>query len=107
MTIGQRLREEREALGLSQPKFAVLASTTKQTVFSWESNKTAPSAAQLAAFAEAGVDVGYVLTGVRQPQPGSSLSEREKKLVDQYRQLDEADRSTIERTITALAATKG
>lgn len=63
MTIGERLREERERLGLSQPKFAALVSTTKQTLFSWETGKTAPDGFQLAALAAAGVDVLYILTG--------------------------------------------
>lgn len=105
MTIGQRLREEREALGLSQPKFAALAGTTKQTLFSWESDRTAPSAAQLAAFAQAGVDVFYVLSGTRQPQPETSLSDQEKSLIDLYRTLSQADQQTVQRTVAALAAT--
>lgn len=67
MPIGVRLREERERLGLSQPKFAAIAGTTKQTLFSWETGKTAPDGFQMARFAEAGVDVLYVLTGRRAP----------------------------------------
>lgn len=66
MTIGERLREERERMGMSQPKFAALAGTTKQTLFSWESGKTAPDGFQLAALAGAGVDVVYVLTSRRE-----------------------------------------
>lgn len=65
MSIGERLREERDRLGHSQPKFAAIAETTKQTLFSWETGKTAPDGNQLAAFAAAGVDVLYVLTGDR------------------------------------------
>lgn len=107
MTIGQRLREEREALGLSQPKFAAFAETTKQTLFSWESDRTAPSAGQLAAFAAAGVDVIYVLTGNRQPEPESSLSESEKKLLTDYRRLREQQQGFILETVAALAATAG
>ena len=60
MPIGDRLRAEREALGLSQPKFAALAGTTKQTLFSWESGKTAPDGFQLS------VD-GTVVEGNRFP----------------------------------------
>lgn len=65
MPIGSRLREERERLGLSQPSFAAIAATTKQTVFSWESGKTAPDGFQLSALAGQGVDVLYVITGQR------------------------------------------
>lgn len=70
MTIGKRLREEREAMGLSQPKFAELVATTKQTLFSWETDKTSPGAVELAVFAANGVDVLYVLTGQRVRPPG-------------------------------------
>ena len=64
MSIGDRLRSERENLGLSQPKFAAIAGTTKQTLFSWESGKTAPDGFQLSALAAAGADVLYILTGI-------------------------------------------
>ncbi len=65
VTTGTRLREERERLGLSQPKLAELLNTTKKTVFSWESGRTAPDAFVLEKLAEAGMDLTYLLTGVR------------------------------------------
>ncbi len=65
MSIGERLKEERERIGMTQPAFAAVAKTTKQTLFSWESGKTAPDGFQMAAFSSAGVDVQYVLTGNR------------------------------------------
>lgn len=84
MTIGDRLREERMRLGLSQPKFAEIAGTTKQTLFSWETCKTAPDAHQLAAFALNGVDVFFVLTGERlSAQPAADASEQ--LLLENYR----------------------
>jgi transcriptional regulator with XRE-family HTH domain len=64
MSIGERLREERERLGMTQPAFAAIAGTTKQTLFSWETGKTAPDASQLSALAASGVDVLYILTGI-------------------------------------------
>lgn len=87
MSIGERLREERERLGLSQPKFAAIAATTKQTLFSWESGKTAPDGFQLAALAEAGMDVLYVLTGryAGGVKPAPSLSSAERTVLDLYR----------------------
>lgn len=66
-SIGERIRSERDRLGMSQPEFAKLAGTTKQTLFSWETDKTYPNAGQMAALTKAGVDVMYVLTGVRLP----------------------------------------
>lgn len=105
MSIGRRLREEREALGLSQPKFAAIAGTTKQTLFSWETDKTAPSASHLAAFSAAGVDVVYLLTGQRMPKVESTLNDREREIIELMRRMSEADRLTLYRTATALAAT--
>lgn len=88
MTIGERLREERERMGLSQPKFAALAGTTKQTLFSWESGKTAPDGFQLAALDAAGADVRYIITGDRDAPPPPVLSPDEHVLLDGYRGLD-------------------
>lgn len=85
MTIGERLREERERLGLSQPKFAALAGTTKQTLFSWESGKTAPDGVQLALFGEAGVDVRFVVMGSRDAPAADVLSADERELLSLFR----------------------
>lgn len=87
MTIGDRLREERERLGLSQPKFAAIAGTTKQTLFSWETGKTAPDGFQMSALAEGGVDVLFVLTGqyVGDATPPLRLSRDEDELLAMYR----------------------
>ena len=88
MPIGSRLREERERLGMSQPAFAAIAKTTKQTLFSWESGKTAPDGFQLAALSEIGVDVLYILTGQRASAPASlpetTVSQGDKVLLDNF-----------------------
>lgn len=82
MSLGERLREERERLGLSQPKFAALADTTKQTLFSWEVGKTAPDGFQLAAIAAAGADIQYIVTGERSDM---ALTPDERELLALYR----------------------
>lgn len=66
MTIGKRLREERERLGYSQPDFAALGGKTKKTQIEWEADKATPNAAFLAEVELAGVDVLYVLAGRRE-----------------------------------------
>jgi transcriptional regulator with XRE-family HTH domain len=81
MTIGERLRQERERLGLSQPKLAGLVNTTKQTVFSWESGKTAPDGFQLSTLAAAGADVLYILTG----EYGGVLTHDEREMLSLFR----------------------
>lgn len=106
MTIGDRLREERLRLGLSQPKFAEIAGTTKQTLFSWETSKTAPDAHQLAAFALNGVDVFFVLTGERlSAQPAADASEQ--LLLENYRRCALPAKQNLLQNSVLLAAGMG
>jgi len=65
--IGQRLREERDRIGLSQVVFGAKLDTTDRTVKKWEGNETSPRATDLLAAAGLGVDVLYVVTGQRAP----------------------------------------
>lgn len=58
---GNRLKHERERLKLTQTEFGKLVGAAKRTVIEWEKSVTSPNAVQLSAFAEAGVDVSYVL----------------------------------------------
>ena len=97
MPIGKRLREERERLGLSQPAFAAVAGTTKQTLFSWETGKTAPDGFQLAALATTGADVLYILTGQRsQPvPPAQELPRQEQEWLALYRNSSEEVRAAL------------
>lgn len=106
MTIGARLKEERDRIGLSQPNFAALAGTTKQTLFSWESGKTAPDGFQLAALANAKVDVLYVLTGQRQEAlPAGDPSEQ--LLLDNYRRCTQDAKQTLLKSSVLFAAGMG
>lgn len=106
MTIGARLREERDRIGLSQPKFAAIAGTTKQTLFSWESGKTAPDGFQLAALASADVDVLYVLTGLRHEAfPAADPSEQ--LLLENYRRCKLDAKQTLLQSSVLFAAGMG
>jgi len=64
--IGVRLREERNRLGLSQTAFAALADSVYKTQLLYEKGGRVPDASYLAAVADAGVDVLYVITGRRE-----------------------------------------
>ncbi len=109
MPIGKRLREERERLGMSQPAFAAVVGTTKQTLFSWESGKTAPDGFQLAAFATAGADVLYILTGQRsQPVPATaSLPEGDRKLLENFHAAPQQVQAGIKTTLGAFEPSAG
>lgn len=63
--IGERLREERQRLKMTQAALASFAGASKRTAIEWEKGATSPNAVQLSALSEYGVDIGYVLTGHR------------------------------------------
>ncbi|MBB4819260.1 transcriptional regulator with XRE-family HTH domain [Pseudomonas alcaligenes] len=82
MTIGERLKEERERLGFAQPAFAGLAETTKKSQIDYEKDSTQPKAGYLAAIAKVGADVQYIVTGVRS---SAALSSDEEQLLSHFR----------------------
>lgn len=76
-TLGKRLREERERLNLVQGAFGHLVGVKKNAQINYEADRRSPTGDYLVAAAAAGVDVLYVLTGVRAaPMPSGSAEER-------------------------------
>jgi transcriptional regulator with XRE-family HTH domain len=65
MSIGDRLREERDRLGMNQTDFAALTGVSRRSQSNYEGGERSPDADYLAAIAKAGADVTYILTGVR------------------------------------------
>lgn len=61
--IGTRLKNERERLGMSQSDFAALAEIGRKSQFNYETGERSPDAQYLAAIANAGADIGYIVTG--------------------------------------------
>lgn len=118
MTIAERLKEERERLGFSQPRLGELTGVVKQTVIQWEKGASAPDAVQLSAFAAAGADVQYILTGNRtgpsvltqaQQVAGYSvevLSKEEQALLDNYRNAPDVGKMAVEAAVAAVAQPK-
>lgn len=101
--IGDRLKEERERLGLNQTDFAALAGASKNTQYNYEKGERSPDANYLSAAAAQGVDVLYVVTGERKaPEPGS-LSADEAQLVERYRLMTPEAKGTINSVSEALA----
>lgn len=111
--LGNRLREERDRVGMTQPVFAEAAGAKKRTLIDWEKGVSSPTATQLEALAEIGVDVLYVLTGRRAPaanglgvsEPGTvgHLTLPELGLIKGWRQLDAKGRQAVLAMIEALA----
>lgn len=131
-SIGERLREERERLGLSQSEMALLAKdlgakgATRQSQALYEKGEQSPSAAYIAAISTSGADVLYILTGQRSHQitesaaayqppksavayqpPISALSPDEAALLDNYRNSPPDGQAAIKATSAALAQSKG
>jgi len=105
MSIGERLREERERLGFNQTDFAGLGEASLRSQIEWEKGKAFPNAKVLSAIAAAGADVQYILTGMRaggavaQPTPSYTvLSPDEAALVDNYRHIaDGEDKRAVQK----------
>lgn len=74
VSIGERLRDERQRLKLSQTAFGERGGVTKKTQMLYEGNERFPDAQYLTAVAEAGVDVLYVLTGKHAAEPVPALT---------------------------------
>lgn len=99
MSNHDRLRDERERLGLSQEALGAVGGVRKQAQHLYESGARKPDMDYLSAVAVAGVDVLYVLTGQRsQPvPPTAALPPRVRALVDNYEHTDEEGKRHIER----------
>lgn len=82
MSIGERLRQERERIGLTQPVLADLVGSSKRTVIDWEKGVSYPNALALSVLAKSGIDFGYVVTGV---PAGDALEPDEGRLLALYR----------------------
>ncbi|GEK74215.1 XRE family transcriptional regulator [Halomonas halophila] len=69
-SIGARLREERERLGLTQTELGEKAGVTKNTQRLYESDQRSPKADYLVAVEHVGVDTRYVLMGTHEEGQG-------------------------------------
>ncbi|MWP48838.1 MULTISPECIES: helix-turn-helix domain-containing protein [unclassified Gilliamella] len=80
--IGLRLKEERERMGLSQVAMGEIANVKKLTQLNYEKGERFPDALYLSTLANFGLDVQYVVTGIRTT---SNLSVDEQDLIDKFR----------------------
>lgn len=103
--IGNRLREERERLGLSQPALADICGVTMRSQRNYEKGDRQPDASYLAAVSAAGADVLYILTGQRSgaAAPTPALKPEEAALLDNYRHASPEGKKAIKATSDALA----
>lgn len=107
MTIGVRLKEERNRVGANQSVFAEKCGVTKNTQLAYEKGERSPDAAYLERAASLGVDVLYVVTGNRASVTADSLTIEESEVLNHYRSMPEIDRAAVRRMSAALAESAG
>lgn len=115
-----RLIEERKRLALTQDQMALQAKVSKRTYCNYEAGDSAPTAIQLALLALVGVDVQYVINGIKlysgdYPTGGLNsnhevrqelLSEREYALLDDFRALGDKEKDAAETMLHAATKSK-
>ena len=106
--ICDRLREVREALGLSQQALAERRGITARSQRNYESGERLPDAGYLAAIAAAGADVLYILTGQRTggasaPPPPRAVTEGDRILLDNFHAAPAQVQAGVKTTLGAFA----
>ena len=102
-SVGARLREERKTLNLTQHEFAALGGVESNAQAHYESRSRQPRASYLIGVATKGVDVLYVLLGVRTPMGESSLLPSEAQVIKHYRTLHKDDKGAISQLSESLS----
>ncbi len=75
-TQGERIREERERLEMSQTAFGAVGGVRKQAQMNYEKGERSPDSLYLAAISKIGADIQYIVTGLRNPGAlGDELAE--------------------------------
>lgn len=105
-TIGERIREERERMGLSQTDFAALAGHSRSAQAAYERGEKVPGGNYLSALTDAGCDVLYILSGNRTPGVLDVISVEEQKLIENYRAMDNAARLNMQAVSDSFAHSK-
>ncbi len=103
-SVGTRLREERERMGLTQAAMGEMLGMAKHSILNYEGDKRSPDAVFMTAIAQAGADVLYILTGQRTPK--AVLSAEESALLDNYNSADEKGKAAARAVLDAVSIQK-
>ncbi len=93
-------------MGFNQADFAAFAGVAKTSQFNYEKGDRSPDADYLAAVAERGVDILYVVIGQRLPVTEPTLSSDEIEMVEHVRSLDDEDKGAVKRLLRAFSHKK-
>jgi len=104
-SVGDRLCEERARLRLNQTEFGKIAGVKTNTQSNYEKGLRRPDTEYLSRLAAEGVDVQYVITGVRSPNapPNASLTRPEEVLVEKYRLMSPEDQKRFQAVVGAFS----
>ena len=92
----ERLREERNRIGIDQSDAALLAGVSRNMWGAYERGVSAPGAPVLVRLLGHGFDLNYILGGSRTISE-STLSPDEETLIEQYRSMDAEGRASVTR----------
>lgn len=101
-TLGERLREERDRLGINQNELADIGGVKRNSQGNYERGRQNPDTAYLLAVAKVGVDVMYVLFG-RRDHAVEARAGIEAEMICSFRSLSAADQAVARRVVTGLA----
>lgn len=104
--LGDRLREERDRLGLNQTDFGLQVGVSRGTQKAYELGTGAPDIRYLMALEGLGVDVQYVLMGRRFTQEVGGMDDVEQTLITRYRSLNSDDKQSVYRIVSAMSEVK-
>ncbi|MFP3567324.1 helix-turn-helix domain-containing protein [Paraburkholderia sp. SIMBA_030] len=91
-TFGERLRQERMRVGLSQEELAAVGGLQKKAQMNYESGARSPDANYLMALLQVGVDIVYVITG---EAAFRTLPADESELLGGYRLLNVPSKAAV------------
>lgn len=105
-SVCSRLREERKNLGLDQQEIADALEVNIKTIGRWEKNIAIPSD-KLGVLAGRGVDVLYVVTGVRLPVTGIETKADATELLSLMSNISDSDLAILLRMAKAFSVANG
>jgi transcriptional regulator with XRE-family HTH domain len=100
--LGNRLRAERKAKGLTQAQLAELCGVKANAQGHYELGTRSPRADYLERLSSLGLDVFFILSGERMPIHVTQLSDSEHAVIESLRSLGNDDRQTLQKLIAAM-----
>ena len=96
---GALLKERRKKAGIPQKEFADMMHVTRNTIVNWEADKSKPDYSYIPELCSL---LNIQLNELFQMQPGESLTEVEKRLVGNFRQLTPTSRRVVDKMISTM-----